>query len=347
MARSNQFSDRLVDAMLGDLPSAHPAPSSGRQLAAPRATSTPKPLKKCTRIRFVYFSAANESAPRSLYHQKLIRAEMLLDRLLAAHAAGQRAMAPTLGNADEARANVRPPRDLFHPNTLEYRRWYDESGALRRRPLTQESLANLLVTVDGLSREEAKNRAVHRSHALAEADQAWLIERRRVALEQRPLNKSEWCALVLAIDGIYEASPGSSHVELSNREITCRVAALLGAMLDEYVAPPFCADVLNRAFAEQHLAHLRRTIATCQSAPVPGDLLIGPVAWFAAKAARMRAEHQLGLAMSHGCAPEMRLSGRPVVTVVGGRLRTFMDGWRRGRLSSSVVYPTTDTALAG
>lgn len=347
MTRSNQISDCLVHAMLGDLPSAHPAIPSGRQLAAPRTLSRPKPVKKGTHIRFVYFSAADESAPRSLYHQSLIRAEMLLDRLLAGHAAGLRAMAPTLGNADEARANVRPPRDLFHPSTLEYRRWYDERGALRTRPLTQESLANLLVAVDGLSLKEAKDRAVHRSHALAEVDQTWLIERRRVALEHRPLNQSEWCALILAIDSVYETSPGASHLEVSNREISCRVAALLGAMLDEYIAPPFRAAVLNQAFAEQHLAHLRRAIAQCQADSVPGALLIGPVEWFAAKAVRMRAEHQLGLALSPGSAAVMRLSGRPVVSVVGGRLRTFMDGWRRGHLSSSVVHIPAGSALTG
>lgn len=303
-------------------------------------------MEKCRRIRFVYFSVNDESARRAHYHHYLIKAELLLDRVLAARAAGLRAMAPALGNAAEARATVRPPRNLFHPQTLEYRRWYDEGGAPRPHPLSQESLAALLMSMDGLSREEARDRAVHRSHALAESDQAWLLGRRRLPLAQRPLNESECRTLILAIDGIHEASAGLSHVESANREIALRVAAMLGAMMDEYVAAPFRLDVLNQAFNEQHLVHLRQTMAERQAASATGVLCVGPTAWFAAKAARMHAEHQVGLAISPEAASVMRLSGRPVVTVVGGRLRTFVDGWRRGRLSSSVAFVSSSTASA-
>jgi hypothetical protein len=339
--------DRLIELILGDLPTAHPAPPA---LAGPaffgRRVAQAIPVKKATGIRFVYFSAANDSALRALYHQHLIKAEVLLKRVLAAHVAGARAMEPTLGHAEEARAAVRPPRDLFHHSTLEYRRWYDTSGALRPHPLTRESLAALLTSADQLSREEAKDRATHRSHALPERDQAWLIERRNIALSERPLNDVECRTLFLALDGIHETSVGISHVEITNRQIAVRAAAMLGVLLDEYTAAPFRSVALQQSFSAHHLAHLRQTIEDARQAG-SGVLLIGPAAWFAAKTARMRAEHQIGLAISPDPLSVMRLSGRPIVTVVGGRLRTFMDGWSPGRLRSSVAFAATGGARAG
>jgi hypothetical protein len=343
-------SDRLIDVLLEDLPTAHSALPPGPGLPAVRFGALPRsmPARKEASIRFVYFSAANDSAQRALYHQYLIKAEVLLKRVLAARVAGLRAMAPALGHADEARATVRPPRDLFHHSTLEYRRWYDENGSLRPHPLTRESLAALLMSSDGLSREEAKNRATHRSHALAAADQSWLLERRNIALEERPLNERECRTLFLALDGIHETSAGVSHVEMTNRRIAVRAAAVLGVLLDEYTSAPFRSSALNDSFSEHHLAHLRQTIdVTRQAESASGVLVIGPAAWFAAKAARMRAEHQVGLAMSPQALSVMRLSGRPVVAVVGGRLRTFMDGWSPGRLRSSVAFSATAAASAG
>jgi hypothetical protein len=121
------------------------------------------------------------------------------------------------------------------------------------------------------------------------------------------------------------------------------VAAVLGSLLDEYVASPFKSAALSEAFNEHHLAHLRQTIENSRQAEsASGTLLAGPTAWFAAKTARMRAEHQIGLAMSPAVSTTMRLSGRPVVAVVGGRLHTFVDGRRPGaRLAPPApVYAT-------
>jgi hypothetical protein len=341
--------DSLIELILGDLPTAHPTPPAASGLASfGRRVVRSVAVKKGACIRFVYFSAANDSVLRALYHQHLIKAEVLLKRVLAAHVAGWRAMEPTLGHAEEARATVRPPRDLFHHGTLEYRRWYDPSGSLRPHPLTREALAELLILTDGLSREEAKNRATHRSHALPERDQTWLIERRNVALNERPLNEAECRTLFLVLDGIHETSVGTSHVEVSNRHIAVGAAAMLGVLIDEYTSAPFRSAALQQSFSEHHLAHLRQTIDdTRQAGSASGVLLIGPTAWFAAKTARMRAEHQVGLALSPHALSTMRLSGRPVVTVVGGRLRTFMDGWSSGRLSASVAFAATVAARAG
>jgi hypothetical protein len=96
----------------------------------------------------------------------------------------------------------------------------------------------------------------------------------------------------------------------ANRRIALRVVAALAGMLDEYVAPPFAVAALNEAFNECLLARLRQTIeASRQAGSAGGVLLAGPKAWFAAKAARMRAEHQIGLAMAPGTHPSSSLHG--------------------------------------
>lgn len=241
---------------------------------------------------------------------------------------------------------VRPPRGLFHVATLEYRRWYDADGTAHAQPLTQETLAAQLAAADGLSMEEARHRAARRSHALPAADQAWLINRRNTPLQQRPLNHAEFHALVNAIEGAWQTCAGASHGEHANRQIALRVAAMLGSLLDEYVASPFKVDALAQAFTERHLAHLRQTIENSRQAEsTPGVLLTGPKAWFAAKTARMRAEHQIGLAMSPTAFPALQLTVRPVIAVVGGRLRTFVHGWRRSGGSSAVETAPAFTAF--
>lgn len=335
--------------MLRDLPTAHRALPIGRRLAGqgcdgtshlvvPPCSRSRAFAERPSRVRFVYFPVPDENDRRASYHQHLVMAEVLLDRMLAARAAGLRPMAPALDYAAEARAKVQPPRDLFHAATLEYRRWYADDGDVRPQPLTQEALTAQLVA-EGLSIEQARDRAIHHSNALPAADQAWLIDRRDTPLAHRPLNQLEFRALITAIEGAWQAPASASHLTQANRQIALRVAAMLGNLLDEYTTSPFSIAALNDAFSERHLAHLRRNIEASRVAETAsGVLLAGPKAWFAAKAARMRAEHQVGLAMSPATCQAMHLSGRPVVAVVGGKLRTFVDGWSRGRISSSVAY---------
>ena len=316
--------------MLASLPTAHRAPPIGYRGARVGLGQSGN-MARAPRLRFVYFTAADDNERYAAYHRHLVTAEVLFGRVLAARAAGLRPIAPTLDYTAEARAAVRPPRSLFHATTLEYRRWYERDGSVRPEPLTREALAAQLVA-DGLSIEDARHRAAHRSHALPAADQAWLIDRRRTPLEHRPLNQAEFRSLVDAIEGAYQVPAGSSSVEQANGRIAVRVAAMLGSLLDEFAASPFRIAALSQAFSEIHLAHLRRGIENSRQAESDsGVLLAGPKAWFAAKAARMRAEHQIGLAMSPGTFPAIRLSAYPVVAVIGGKLRTFVDGWRRGR----------------
>lgn len=339
-AKSPFFSSATIDAMLADLPTAHRAPPIGYRGARQPVPGQPGKAARAPRLRFVYFTAADDNERYSAYHQHLVTAEVLFGRVLAAHSARLRPIAPALDYAAEARASVRPPRSLFHASTLEYRRWYDRDGSARAEPLTREALTAQLVA-EALSIEDARHRAAHRSHALPAADQAWLIDRRKAPLDRRPLNQAEFHILVDAIEGAYRTPAGATQVTQSNRRIALRVAAMLGSMLDDFVASPFRVAELGDAFNEVHLAHLRRGIESSRQAESDsGVLLAGPKAWFAAKAARMRAEHQIGLAMAPGTFPVIRLTAYPVVAVVGGKLRTFLDGWRRGRDRS----PTVDIA---
>ncbi|MEO8998451.1 MAG: hypothetical protein ABI283_04410 [Rhodanobacter sp.] len=337
-----------VDLMLGDLPTAHRALPIGRRIAgqgchgarkfADMGCSTMHP--RAPRIRFVYFPTTDGNDRWTACHQHLVTAEVLLDRALAAHAAGLRPMVPLLNFAAEARAIVRPPQGMFHQATLEYRRWYRANGTARAQPLTREALALRLAATDELSMKEARARVAQRSHALSAADQAWLINRRNTPQEKRPLNQAEFHTLVNAIDGAWQSCAGTTHGERANRQIALRVVAMLASLLDEYVASPFKVDALAQAFTERHLGHLRQTIENSRQAEsTSGVLLIGPKAWFAAKAARMRAEHQIGLSMSPTAFPSLRLTVRPVIAVVGGRLRTFVHGWRRGDSSVAEVAP--------
>ncbi len=338
MAKSVAVNVPPVDVLLGDLPTAHRALPIGRRIAGQGCHGTKvdafaSDAGHRMRVRFVYFPTVDDNDRRVAYHQHLMVAEVLLGRVLATRAAGLRPMAPSLDYAAEARATVRPPQAMFHPATLEYRRWYRADGTARAQPLTQEALSLRLAATDDLPMKEARARVAQRSHALPALDQAWLIDRRNTPLERRPLNQVECRALVDALDGVWQSSAGASHVERANRRIALRVAAVLGSLLDEYVASPFKSAALSEAFNEHHLAHLRQTIENSRQAEsASGTLLAGPKAWFAAKTARMRAEHQIGLAMSPVASTTMRLSGRPVVAVVGGRLHTFVDGRRPGAL---------------
>ena len=315
-----------IDTWLNNLPDAHLAPPSGRRLVGcddhgflyhPTAAAGSSLTRRAgaSRFRFVYFPVVSDHDAHAAYHRNLVIAEVLLDRVLAAHNGSARPIVPSLGIADEARAMVRPPQDLFHQGTLEYRRWYHDDGTARPQPLTREALAARLVAA-GLSVEQARDRAAHRSHALPAADQAWLLDRRNTSLDQRPLNEPEFHALIRAIEGVWQAPSGTPHVLQANRQIASRVAAMLAGLLDEYVAPPFSIAALNDAFNEQMIAHLRQTIeATRAAGSASGVLLVGPKAWFAAKAARMRAEHQIGLAM----LPASAVAASPIPALVGTR----------------------------
>jgi hypothetical protein len=355
-AKSVVVSNPNIDALLGNLPTAHRAPI-GHRIAGHGCHGAKKTVgtadvrpsasvARAPRIRFVYFPVIGENDPRAAYHLHLVTAEVLLDRVLGARSVGLRPMAPALDYAAEALATVRPPLKLFYASTLEYRRWYEDDGTARPQPLTQEALATRMAATGGVSMEEARHRAAHRSHALAAADQAWLIDRRTTPLDRRPLNQAEFQTLVTAIEGAYRVPVSVAHVERANRQIALRVAAMLGSLLDEFIASPFKIPALSQAFSELHLAHLHQSIETSRQAASASDVSrSGTKALFAAKAARMRAEHQVGLATSAGTFPAIRLSAYPVVAVVGGKLRTFVNGWNRSRSRAADAFPKSSSVV--
>lgn len=297
-------------------------------------------------MRFVFFPVVDAVDRHASCHRHLINAEILLGRVLAAHAIGLRPMAPWLDDSAEVRATLRPPSHLSHPATLEYRRWYRPDGTARPHPLSQEALALRLAATDDLSIREARARLAHRSHALPAADQAWFARRRETPLAQRPLNRAEYAHLAASLDGVWQASAGTSRVDGANRRIAQRAAAVMASLLDQYVASPFKVSALTETFNEYHLAHLRQGIEhSRQAESESGSVLAGPKAWFAAKAMRMRAEHQLGLAMSSKVPVALRLSGSPMVAIIGGRVHTFVDGRRLGSRATST--PSWTQALRG
>lgn len=330
MTETAHTSPTPIDVVLDKWPTAHCAPPIGCRTGN-QSCHGGKGRGGASRMRFVYFAVTDDNDRHAIYHGDLIVAEILLGRVLAARSAGLRPMAPALDLAAEARAAVPPPPGMFHRATLEYRRWYRTDGSVRVQPLTQEALSLRLAATEEISMRAARASTAQRSHALPACDQAWLIGRRHVLLEQRPLNQPEWRRLADALDGIWLASSGNSPVERVNRQIALRVVNVLGNLLDEYVASPFQCTALSDAFNEHHLAHLRQTIANSRQAEsASSSLLAGPKAWFAAKAVRMRAEHQLGLSQSPTASGGLRLSGRAVVSMIGGRLHTFVDGKRPG-----------------
>jgi len=53
------------------------------------------------------------------------------------------------------------------------------------------------------------------------------------------------------------------------------------------------------------------------------------------------------LAMSQGTFPAIRLSAYPVIAVVGGKVRTFVNGWNRTRNRSRAEDAIPKSSLPG
>lgn len=335
-AQAPVISVHAVQTLIAGLPTPHRALPVGNRIAGQGCHGTTRHVRAAavsdtSRIRFIYYPVIDATDRHATCHNHLINAEILLARMLAAHANGLRPIAHWLDAAAEVRATVRPPQNRFHPDTLEYRRWYRPDGTARAQPLTQEALSLRLAAHEELSIREARARTAHRSHALSASDQTWLTARRSAPLERRPLNQAEYRRLADALDGIWCESGGHSRVDEANRRIAVKAVAVLAGMINEYVASPFKVTALTEVFNEAHLAHLRQAIENSRQAEAdPGVLLAGPKAWFAAKTQRMRAEHQIGLAQNRVSQAKIRLAACPVVAVVGGRLHTFVNGQRSG-----------------
>jgi hypothetical protein len=304
-------SGREVDALLTNLPSAHDVcivprtvgavGSSNRVRAWRRRMSDPaKRARRAARvirhIRFVYFANVDDDSLFADYHHELVTAEVLMDRVLAARAAGMKAVHPTLTNDAEEQLFVRPLRGSFTQVTPEYIRWYGRDGIRRDLPMVREDLAIELMGEYAYTYSHAMDIATNNSGALSRNDQSWLIARSRAPISCRPLHATEFRQLVKAIEGAYNVPYGDSTVVQANIEIARRAAATLGAVMDEYVEVPFHTPALAEAFAEFHRAHLQRVADASRIASLLPLPINGMLGWFSAKRARIYAEVQARLA---------------------------------------------------
>lgn len=291
-------SDREIGKLLNDLPSAHGSAQDGRAWKR-RFNDPAKRARRAARvvrhIRFVYFANVDDDSLFGEYHNDLVTAEVLMDRVLAARASGMKAVHPHLQSEAEERLLNRPPRGSFSQVTPEYIRWYGRDGARRNQPMVREELAIELMGEYGYSYSDALDIATNDSAALARLDQAWLLKRAKTPIYCRPLHGGEFHQLARAIEAAYQVPSGDAQVARANTEIARRAAAVLGTVMDEFVESPFRTPVLAEAFAEFHSAHLLRVaharLAGLQPMPVTGVL-----GWFSAKRARIYAEVQARLA---------------------------------------------------
>lgn len=299
-ANTAGVSDREVGKLLSDLPSAHGSQAvSGSHAWKRRLHDPAKRARRAARVvrhvRFVYFANVDDDSLFGDYHDDLVTAEVLMDRVLAARAAGAKAVQLHLHGDVEERIFNRPPRGSFYQVTPEYIRWYGRDGARRAEPMVREELAIELMDEYGYGYSTALDIATTNSGALTRADQAWLLARAKSPIYLRPLHATEFHQLIRAIEAAYNADFGHSNVVRANMDIARRAAAILGTVMDEYVEAPFHTPELAEAFAEFHCAHLLRVaharLAGLQPMPVTGVL-----GWFSAKRARIYAEVQARLA---------------------------------------------------
>lgn len=304
-------SDREVGALLTNLPSAHdvcmvqPAATAvglgHRMRAWTRRMSDPaKRARRAARvvrhIRFVYFANVDDDSLFGEYHHELVTAEVLMDRVLAARAAGLKAVHPTLRGDAEEQLFTRPLRGSFTQVTPEYIRWYGRDGIRRELPMVREDLAIELMGEYAYHYSDALNIATQNSGALSRNDQAWLIKRAKAPISCRPLHATEFRQLVKAIEAAHNVPFGDTGVVHANIEIARRTAATLGALMDEYVETPFRTPQLSQAFADFHSAHLQRVADASRLTGMLPLPLSGVLGWFSAKRARIYAEVQARLA---------------------------------------------------
>jgi hypothetical protein len=305
------ISDQEVGALLSNLPSAHgsktvqPVDASGlgnRLRAWKRRLNDPaKRARRAARvtrhIRFVYFAHVDDDSLFGEYHHELVTAEVLLDRVLAARASGMKAIHPSLPGDAEERLFTRPPRGSFYQVTPEYIRWYGRDGIRRAIPMVREELAIELMGEYAYSYPDAIEVATNHSGSLTRADQTWLLTRSKAPISCRPLHATEFRQLVKAIEAAYDVPRGDANVTQANRDIARRAAAMLGAVLDEYLEAPFNSPELAQAFADFHSAHLQRVAAATRLSGLLPMPITGVLGWFSAKRARIYAEVQARLAL--------------------------------------------------
>ena len=248
-------------------------------------------------FRFVYFTGPGDHLTHALYHEHLVAAEVLLQRLMYAKARGIAPVKRHLHDATERDGFQRPGPDRRLIDAVELMRWVDRDGFNRPRPLNREQLTQELIARQGVSLLRAISLASSRSRALPGADQAWLETRARLPCLQRPLNGSEYRTLVRAIEVAYAVPRGKSGACAANAAIALRAAAQLGWLHADYAASPFRSAALSMAYRGGHHTCLGRRAAFASAAELRLRFSHArPRLKMDAKLARQRTEHAALLA---------------------------------------------------
>jgi hypothetical protein len=239
----------------------------------------------------------DEHVEHAAYHDQLVRAEVLLHRVMRAKARGIPPVNLHLRDDAEQRCLQRPRPGSCAGDSAEWVRWIDRDGYRRARPLNREQLTQELMEQQGASLLRAIDRASSESHALPGEDQAWLEERARLPALERPLNGCEYLALVRAIEAAYVPPRGKSGNCAPNVQIALRMARRLGGLHVDYTPSPFRIEALSMAYKAGHHDYLaRRAAYVCATEARLRFSQAKPRVKIDAKVARQRAEHAALLA---------------------------------------------------
>ncbi len=246
---------------------------------------------------FVYFTGPGDHVTHANYHEHLVTAEVLLQRLMYAKARGIAPVKRHLHDTIECESFQRPGPDRRLFDAVELMRWIDHDGFNRPRPLNREQLTQELIARQGVSLLRALDLASSRSRALSGEDQAWLEVRARLPALQRPLNGSEYRTLVRAIEVAYAVPGGKTSACAANATMALRAAAQLGWLHTDYAASPFRDAALSMAYRGGHHTCLGRRAAFASAAELRLRFSHArPRLKMDAKLARQRTEHAALLA---------------------------------------------------
>ncbi|MGH8156579.1 MAG: hypothetical protein ACREPQ_00535 [Rhodanobacter sp.] len=190
------------------------------------------------------------------YHQHLANAEMLLQRVQAAHDHAGQAIHTRLTSTLVEAAVRRPRQDVSTPGSPEYLRWFEPDGEPRPKALAKEELIDVVKDVHKVPMAVATHLVQHRSDAISQSEIDWLNARARVPLSVRPLDATEYGLLVEAIEEGYRGAVLRQDAVRKNVDVALAAARLIGEVHHEYVRSPFGFDALTSAYQRAHADHL-------------------------------------------------------------------------------------------
>ncbi|MEY2151118.1 hypothetical protein AB7849_09385 [Rhodanobacter sp. 115] len=199
----------------------------------------------CARpVSFRYPSPYHEEY--AAYAEQLVQGEILLRRLVEAHAAGVLPAHRRLTLLHEALFWHRPLVAPDGHQLAEYARWFSRAGMPRYRPLSVPQLTVELMEHYGLGERMVAMLLTRQSHGLQAGDQTWLERRRSLPVLSRPLLRTEYSELGDCVEAAYLGPPFGVNRSM-NREPAIEAAALMGSIASSRWVP-FRQPVLRSAF---------------------------------------------------------------------------------------------------